>query len=172
MWPDSLTHWLTEWQGHLLSCPGQLKNWPVWRRFCPGKSLLNIFFIKYGGRWCALPSFLDFFFQIILLWDYQLFSYFLIILWDCYIALTYNLNSSPSTPFLFVCHIWQTVGRKNGGVGQCLSVAKSKKEPLSMIGQKDKRTLHCTANGGPCPQANEKTMVSWRRPCIGPHPHL
>ena len=53
-----------------------------------------------------------------------------------------------------------TVGNENAGVGQCLSVAKSKKEPLSMIGQKDKRTLHCPTNGDPCPQANEKTMVT------------
>ena len=36
---------------------------------------------------------------------------------------------------------------------------------------KDKRTLHCPTNGDPCPQANEKTMVTGGDPCIGPHPH-
>ena len=91
--------------------------------------------------------------------------------WDCYIALTYKVNSIPSTPFLLVRHLWQTLGNKNGGAGQCLCVAKSKKEILSIIGQKDKRTLHCPTNGDPCPQANEKTMVTGGDPCIGPHPH-
>ena len=33
MWPDSLTDSLSEWPGHLLSCPGQLKK--LWESYLP-----------------------------------------------------------------------------------------------------------------------------------------